>query len=59
MVMLSNIDCFLFQVTTINDLHRFMAEDCGYVPQQSIIILSGIPIYWCWACIAKHADYTR
>ena len=41
MVMLPNLDC-LFQATNITDLYRFLAEDCGYIPQQSIQILRGI-----------------
>ena len=45
MVTLSNIDC-LFKVTTITDLHLFLAEDCGYMPQKSILILRGIQKYW-------------
>ena len=40
-VMLSNLDC-LFRATNITDLYRFLANDCGYIPQQSIQILSGI-----------------
>ena len=44
--MLSNLDC-LFQVTIITDLHRFLAEDCGYMPEQSILIISGIQRHLC------------
>ena len=39
MVKLSNLDC-LFQATNITDLYLFLAEDCGYIPQQIIQILS-------------------
>ena len=47
-VKLSNLDC-LFQATNITDLYLFLADDCGYIPQWSIKIPSGIQRHWCWA----------
>ena len=26
--------------------HRFLAEDCGYMPRKSILLLSGIQRHW-------------
>ena len=38
MVKLSNLDC-LFKAINMTDLYLFLADDCGYIPQQSIQII--------------------